>query len=276
VNVALATSAILVGTVAWYARAWRRADDAGAWHLASLLVAVLAVAVAQIPLFALAEERSAVAHVALLILVIHAAPFFLLRSVTPGILGRYATPIAGFATRLPVLVPLVLLAVVAYGWHVPAAFDAAARNAALGTMQHLTFLLVGTLAWLPIAAHAAFRPRLLGLSAFLYLVGDELILGALGIVLTWAPRPLYDVYLDAPRLWGLSADTDQMLAGAVLTVVEEAPMGVALAVVFIRMLQREEAELQAEERALDLTATGEGAQHQLRSVVGDGVEAESG
>lgn len=275
-SVALITSAVLFVTVAAYARAWRRADDAGPWHLASLLVAALVLTVAQVPLFASAEERSAIAHVALLILVIHAAPFFLLRSVTPGILGRWAAPIARVATGLPVAVPLVLLAVVAYGWHVPAAFDAAAGNPVLGTMQHLTFLLVGTLAWLPIAAHRAFRPQLLGLSAFLYLVGDELILGALGIVLTWAPRPLYDVYLDAPRLWGLSADTDQMLAGAVLTVVEEAPMGVALAVVFIRMLQREEAELQAEERALDLAAAGERPPYQLRSVVGDGVEAENG
>lgn len=250
------TAAFLAGAVIGpagllYLHRWLRAEDAGTWHLLSFVAAMTGIAVAQGPLFALAEQRSAVAHVVLLILTIHVVPFFFLRAATPDVLGTAAPHAARFARRLPVLVPLGLLALVAYGWHAPPLFDAATRSAGLGSVQHLSFVAVGMLTWLPICAHPMFRPELRGLTSLLYLTGDELILGALGIALTWAPRSLYEAYADEPRLWGLSADTDQMLSGAVLTVVEEAPMAIALAVVFIRMLERDEAALLADERELD-------------------------
>lgn len=247
---ALLLAAGLVGAASIaYTRRWRAASDAGAWHLASFLTGMLTFMAAQGPLFVLAEERSSVAHVAVLILTIHVAPFFVVRAVTPDILGNAAEGFAGAMRRVPVAVPLVCLAVVAYGWHLPPLFEAAARDVFLGTLQHVSFVLVGLLAWLPICGHPDLRPTLQGLTAFLYMTGDELILGALGIVLTWAPNPLYEIYLDAPRLWDLSAHTDQMLSGAILTAVEEAPMAVALGIVFIRMLDHDEAAARERERS---------------------------
>lgn len=242
----------VLAAVASYGLRWRQAPDARRWHLVAFAAGAAVVLVAtQGPLYRLAETRSAVAHVAVLILLIHLAPLLLVRALTPGVLGRRARSFASLTQRVPPFVPLVLLAAVAYGWHVPAAFDAAAANPLLATLQHASFLVVGFVVWLPVAGDPSWQRRLRGIAAFLYMTADELILGALGIVLTWAPRPLYDVYVNAPRrLWGLDADTDQTLAGAALTVVEEAPMAVALAVVFIRMLQRDEAELQAEERGM--------------------------
>lgn len=245
--------AAVLAAAASYGVRWRQAPDARGWHLVAFGVGAAVVLVAaQGPLYRVAETRSAVAHVAVLILLIHVAPLLMVRAITPGVLGRLAPAFASLAERTPLFVPLVLLAAVAYGWHVPAAFDAAAGNPLLAALQHASFLLVGFVVWLPVAGDPAWRRRLRGIAAFLYMTADELILGALGIVLTWAPRPLYDVYVNAPRrLWGLDADTDQTVAGAALTVVEEAPMAVALAVVFIRMLERDEAELQAEERGME-------------------------
>lgn len=245
--------ASLVGAAAVvYARRWRQAPDANRWRALSFAAACTTIlAAAQGPLSALGEERLALAHVVMLILLIHVAPFFVVRAITPAILGPRAATVARGLGGLPVAVPLVLLAGVAYAWHLPPVFDAAASNAWLAGLQHASFVVVGVIAWQPIGGHPDLRVPLRGLTAFLYVTGDELLLGALGIVLTWAPGPLYDVYVDAPRTWGLSADTDQMLAGAVLTVVEEGPMAIALAVVFIRMLERDERELRAQERALD-------------------------
>lgn len=248
----LPSTVLLMLGVAAYFRRWRAASDVGARHAAGFVAgAATTLAAVQGPLYRLAEQRLAVAHVIVLILLIHAAPFFFVRALTPGILGRAAPWVSRIVARMPVAVPLLLLAAVAYGWHVPALFDAAAGSPFLAGLQHATFVVVGTLAWMPISGHVALRPPLRGLSAFWYMTGDELILGALGIVLTWAPEPLYRVYVDAPRAWGLAAGDDQALAGAVLTVVEEAPMAVALGVVFIRMLDRDEAELRDAERRLD-------------------------
>ena len=251
-SVAFILILIVLTAAAWYGVRWRAAPDAGLWHAAAFGAAAMTVlAATQGPLYRLAEQRLAVAHVIVLILLIHVAPFFFVRSLTPGVLGRWAAPVATAVARMPLAVPLILLAVTAYGWHMPAAFEAAAASPWLGGAQHLSFVLVGMLAWQPISGHVALRQPLRGLSAFLYMTADEVILGALGIVLTWAPRPLYDVYVTAPRVWGLDVGTDQTLAGALLTVVEEGPMAIALAVVFIRMLQQDEADLVEEERALD-------------------------
>lgn len=248
-----ATIGLVLSLTAWYGARWRVAPDAGWRHLAAFAAGSLVafVAVAPEPLYPLAEERSAIAHVVLLILLMHLAPLLYVWAITPGTLGGWAVPVARVTRNIPPAMPLVVLAVVAYGWHVPVMFDAATGNGWLAALQHGSFVLAGAVVWLPVAGHARLRPELKGLAAFLYMTADELILGALGIVLTWAPRPLYDTYVDAPsRLWGLDAKTDQTVAGAVLTVVEEAPIAVALAVVFIRMLQRDEEALRAEERAM--------------------------
>jgi hypothetical protein len=58
--------------------------------------------------------------------------------------------------------------------------------------------------------------------------------------LTWLNHTLYPRYVDAPRSYGISALTDQRLAGASMCLIELLVFGIALSVVFVDMLARDE------------------------------------
>ena len=233
-----------------FAWRWRSADDAGLGNAVAFTgFVVVVLAASSGPLYELAEERLAVAHVIVLVLLLNLAPLLLMWALTPQLLGPWARRIAGWTTPAKLAIPIVVLTTVVYFWHVPVLFDAAAGNALLAPIQHLTLLSAGVLVWWPLAAPEPVRPPMRGLMPIAYMTADEVLVGALGVVLTWAPEPFYRTYIDAPRTWGLSAGTDQSVGGAVLTLVEELPLAVTLVVVFIRMLTREEREMQAQERA---------------------------
>ena len=90
--------------------------------------------------------------------------------------------------------------------------------------------------------------RLGGLGPIAYMSSTKLLVGALGIVLAFAPHSLYPFYQHLPRYWGLSAANDQSLAGLVMALEQSIVMGIALVVLFVRMLSESEREAQRAER----------------------------
>ena len=69
----------------------------------------------------------------------------------------------------------------------------------------------------------------------------------LGAGLTFSP-PLYAPYIAAPRVWGISAATDQQLGGLIMWVPVSISYIVVMSVLFIRWMQQQEAKQLAEER----------------------------
>jgi cytochrome c oxidase assembly factor CtaG len=57
----------------------------------------------------------------------------------------------------------------------------------------------------------------------------------LGIVFALAPAPLYSFYAQAPRLWGVSALTDQQYGGVIMLGVGNIVYFIAIIVVFMRL-----------------------------------------
>jgi cytochrome c oxidase assembly factor CtaG len=103
-------------------------------------------------------------------------------------------------------------------WHAPAFYDAAQGKGLIHDLEHLMFLGSGFLYWWPLIHPAGGRRRLsFGLGLF-YLAPSVVVQNAIGMVLTFADRPLYQVYLHVPRLWGISIVHDQQLAGAIMGV----------------------------------------------------------
>jgi putative membrane protein len=104
------------------------------------------------------------------------------------------------------------------GWHVPAAFELALRSNAWHDVEHISFLTTSLLFWWP-----AIQPFPSGStwprwSIPLYLFLGTLPGGALGAFLTFCDRVLYPSYAAAPRVFGVSALTDQVIAGALMWV----------------------------------------------------------
>ena len=133
-------------------------------------------------------------------------------------------------------------------WHIPALYEAALKNSTVHVLEHLTFAAVGLLYWWHLLSPIRSRLRLGGLGPVLYMASTKIAVGLLGIVLAFSPEVLYDFYETGGTRWGLSALDDQRLAGVIMALEQSLVMGVALAYLFIRMLQESEEEDQRAER----------------------------
>jgi cytochrome c oxidase assembly factor CtaG len=143
---------------------------------------------------------------------------------------------------------VALYVAVIWAWHVPAAYDLAVRHSGVHLLEHLTFLLAGSLYWWHLLSPIRARLRLEGLGPVAYMGSTKLLVGALGMGLAFAPTALYPYYVHLPRVWGISALDDQAMAGLIMAVEQSIVMGVALVVLFVRALAESEREQQREER----------------------------
>lgn len=215
----------------WLGRAGSIAAPGRPVVFASGLV-LLAVALVG-PLDWLGEQRLMSAHMLQHILLMSAVPVLLLAGwPRPG-----AGPVAGRgpAGDRPWARPaLCLVGAIVAIWtlHAPIVLDTAVRNPWLNDLQHLLLLGAGGLLAWPLIGPGAMR----GLPAVAYIAVAELAVGALGIWLTFYPELVYSWYAEVPRIWGLSAQTDQSVAGAMLLVLEEPFLAVEVAILFMGAL----------------------------------------
>jgi cytochrome c oxidase assembly factor CtaG len=233
-------------------RSPQAAAQAPVWRLLCALAAVAAVIGALVsPLDALADQlffMHMIQHVLLLdiipILAIVSLTKVLMRPATRAVSGieRRAGPLAHPAFAV------VLYVGVIWAWHIPAAYDTAASHEGVHVLEHLSFLLAGGLYWWHLLSPIRARMRLGGMGPVAYMTSTKLLVGALGMGLAFAPATLYPFYADHARVWGISPGDDQALAGLIMALEQSLVMGIALVVLFIRMLAESEAAEQRRER----------------------------
>jgi cytochrome c oxidase assembly factor CtaG len=132
-------------------------------------------------------------------------------------------------------------------WHVPALYDAALQNAAVHTLEHLSFAAAGLLYWWHLLSPIRSRMRLAGMGPILYMASTKILVGFLGVLLAFSPDVLYAYAWEGTK-WGLTPIDDQNVAGLVMALEQSIVMGIALAYLFFRMLAESEAEDQRAER----------------------------
>lgn len=137
-------------------------------------------------------------------------------------------------------------------WHAPLLYDATLFNGNLHILEHLTFIIFSLIFWWPLFSPVKEGlPRLSTGGRILYLFFGSMPMVLLGAGLTFAP-PLYAPYINAPRVWGLSAATDQQLGGLMMWVPVSLYTIVIMSVLFIRWMQRQEREQSEKERNQDV------------------------
>jgi putative membrane protein len=109
----------------------------------------------------------------------------------------------------------LLLVVVVWGWHVPAAYERAVSHPSLHALEHGTFLAAALLFWWP-ALEPGDGRRLPRGADVLYMLTTWLQSGALGALFTLAPAPVYHVYAVQALVRGGSALADQQVAGLIM------------------------------------------------------------
>jgi cytochrome c oxidase assembly factor CtaG len=248
----------LTGALGLYLRRWRRAraeagpQAASGWRLLSFVAGLGAMFVALVsPVDRLGEDLF-VMHMTQHLLIVDVAAILLILGLTKVLLRPVTRRIQGLERAAgPLAHPIAAVILYVAGmwiWHVPAFYDGALRHSAVHVLEHLTFASVGLLYWWHLLSPIRSRHRLGGLGPVAYMGTTKVLLGLLGIVLTFAPGVIYDFYANGHRYWGLSAHDDQAVGGALMALEQGLVMGVALGFLFIRMLGESEREEQRAER----------------------------
>ena len=135
-------------------------------------------------------------------------------------------------------VALVLWLGTYFTWHVPAIYDAALRHPhSLLHAEHASYVLAGCLLWWPVVHDA---PHHLSSAARAgYLFAAFVFASPLGLLLALVPEPVYAFY-EQGRIWGLSREADQQIAGVTMAAEQAFVFFAAFAWFFFRFLAEEE------------------------------------
>ena len=226
--------ALAVVAAVLYACAARR-DPPGKRAVLYGLGLVLVAGALNSPLETIAVHYLVLVHLLQNVMIADWAPPLLILGLTPGMRGAVAArggrPLA-LVTRPQVALPLWLVAW--YGIHLAPFYDVALRNPWLLNVEHAILIAAGTVFWWPVLAdppHAVSAGARVGYLAAAF-VGSAF----LGLALTFAARPFYDYYTDAPRLWGLSVVEDQNLGGVLMSAEQAFVFLAAIAYFVVRLV----------------------------------------
>ena len=232
----------------------RSAHEAPVWRLCCLLGSLACLLIALVsPVDALADQLF-LAHMVQHMLLLDLVPILAILSFTRVLLRPVTRAVRDLEHRAGVLAhpafAVALYVAVIWTWHVPAAYDLALNHSGVHVLEHLSFLLVGSLYWWHLLSPIRGRLRLHGMGPVVYMLSSKLFVGALGMGLAFAPEALYPYYvhLRHARPLGLSALEDQSVAGIIMAIEQSLVMGIALIVLFIRMLSESEREQRRRER----------------------------
>ncbi len=143
-----------------------------------------------------------------------------------------ALPIGRFLTN-PLFTFLCFNLVFAV-WHTPAYYEATLRSAPVHAFEHVLFITTATLTWWPVFSPMDELPRIAEPAQCLYLFLESLPPTILGALITFAGWILYPTYGRAPRVWGISPQLDQQIAGLIMWVPGALVFLGVLTIVFFR------------------------------------------
>jgi putative membrane protein len=232
--------AVLVAlSVAAYFVAARR-HPPGFWRIVSFAAAqVLLLGLYLTPLDTLALNYHLWAHLLQNVAAAEWAPLLLVLGLSPGMAAVLArNGVVRSLTSPWVALPLWLA--VYYVWHVPPLYEAAVEHRLLLGLEHVSYFIAGAFLWWAVVHDEPWRLPAGARSAYLF--AAFVLASPVGLLLAFAPSPLYQIYEDAPRLWGLSPMLDQQIAGVVMAVSEAVVFFSVFTVWFVRFLAEEEAD----------------------------------
>jgi len=141
-------------------------------------------------------------------------------------------------TRPTVAVPLWAITLVSFS--TPPVFDFAVQHQVVHAAMHTLMFTTGLAMWWAIINPTRATGRDPGFGRVMMLAASRGASALVCLPLTFLNTALYSYYTGLPRGYGLDAVTDQRLAGASMCLIEFLVFGIAVAIVFIDVLNREE------------------------------------
>jgi putative membrane protein len=214
----------------------------GPWQVAAFYGGVLIASLAFLsPLHTLGEEYLLSAHMVQHLLITLVVPPLLLLG-TPGWmlrpLLRYWPLRRGAAVLLTPIPAFLLFNIVFAIWHVPPLYQLALVNPVAHAAEHSGLLLLALLTWWPVFGPLPEYPRLPHGAQVLYLFFQSLPPTVLGAIIALAEVPIYPLYWQAPRVFGLSPQADQQLGGLIMWIPGALAYFFVLSIIFFLWLER--------------------------------------
>ena len=209
------------------------------WRVVSFSASLALIAVVSItPLQTIALNYLLSAHLLQNVVLAEWAPALFVLGIPPFLAASIARlPLARYVTWPPVALAIWLATY--FFWHLPFAYDAALRHqATLLHLEHAMYFGAGCLLWWPVLQDEPWRLRP-GRRAG-YLFAAFVLASPLGLLLALIPEPLYQWYEDGPGLWGLSAITDQQIAGITMAFEQAIVFFAAFTYFFLRAVGSDE------------------------------------
>ena len=149
--------------------------------------------------------------------------------------SRWMAPLRGLARPLPAF---VLFNGTIIFWHIPFAYNATLGSEAIHQLEHAMFFFTGLLFWARVIDPGPLRPQLIWPMRVAYVVGAMVVGWVLAIALVLAPHPWVHYYAALThRPGGISALTDQQLAGGMMWVPGSVSYAIAMMLGFYRWLE---------------------------------------
>ncbi len=215
------------------------------------------------PMHDLSEGYLYSAHMVQHIVYTFVAPPLLLLGIPPWMLRMLlgAPKLMAVMRRLtkPLVALILFNALVAFT-HWSGVVDASLRSEPLHFSIHLALFSAAMLMWWPVIAPLPELSKLSEPGKILYLFAQSILPTVPASFLTFADRPIYEFYATVPRMWGLSALTDQLIAGLIMKIGGGLLLWSVIAVVFFRWHAKEESdeidEVEWDDFEHELTALG--------------------
>jgi putative membrane protein len=216
-----------------------RATQQIAFHAGTLIGLIALVS----PLDKLGDEYLFSAHmVQHLLLMFFTAPLWL--SGVPGWLVEHMIPKPLLHLAGKIMAPAIALLAfvgVMWLWHVPALYNLAQNREGIHIFEHLTFIGGALIGWWPIAGPSTrILPKPSSPLRMIYIFLVTMACTALAALMTFSTSPVYPFYVEAPRLFGLTAIEDQHLGGLLMWLPTHMILLLALGVTFFRWLSGNE------------------------------------
>ena len=229
---------------------YRLADDVNPRQVATFTAGVMVIFFSLVsPLHELSDNYLFSAHmVQHVLLTLIAPPLLILGTpdwlIRPLLRPNWAFPLARLGTH-PVIA-FGFFNIVFSLWHIPALYNVSVTNHGVHIGEHLLFMAAAVLMWWPIAGMLPEIPRLSypATMAYLFLLSIAQII--IFAPITFSREPLYEWYVNAPRLWDISPVLDQQLGAIFMKIGGGLLFLVLIITAFFRWYNREEERTKAE------------------------------
>ncbi len=228
------------------------ADDVDPRQVGTFTLGVLTLFVALAsPIDVISEKYLFSVHMLQHVLLTLVAPPLMVRGLPHWLIRPLLRPNWAFRTARAVTHPIgafLAFNIVFSLWHIPALYDTSLNNNLVHVIEHAMMISTAMVMWWPLTSTMPELPRVSYPMQIMYLFGlsvaQIIVFGAL----TFAGSPLYQTYMDAPRIAPFSAITDQQIGAIIMKIGGGALFLTLLVVAFYRWYGEEERSRQANRR----------------------------